>query len=690
MLLSSPEQGDNYRGFLLSIFIGIVFYFAIFGTEIINPANIAWLSHGDTAQAYLGWEFFRNTPWRFPVIGLTPDFGMEVSNAVVYSDSNPLLAIIFKIFNSYLPADFQYFGIWLLGCCVLQAIFAWKIIRLYSESIVIKLAGTLLLMFIPAWINRIYHINLMANFFILAAAYLTLNPKHRENALKWGILICFSILVHLYLSLMVCVFWGSIMLFRAIKDIKKAPKMILFEMVPIFVCVALLAYVTGYFSVSHGVAAQGFGAYRANLLSPVLANGWSLLINTHSYYPTEGEGFNFLGLGVIFLLLLNVRSVVRYFTASKVKQHGAVIFAVAFLFIYSLSNQIGIGPYVVHYPLPDFVLKICAIFRASGRLMWPVTYFLIIFLVVRTIKNNSRSTAGFLLAFCAFVQIVDTSSGWVAIHKQYSASEQPDWTPHLKNAFWRDAVAKYKYIRWVPFDNSSEKYWKELSYYASKGNKATDAVYMARFDSKKAGEMNQAVLESLLEGNYQKDTLYVMDRDWSSLFNLRPQDLYAKIDGVYVLAPGDAACAACEVVQPKNTVESFFDFREQGKNTLLLADGWSVQEPWGVWSSNRETAITLPIKPGAHKITLAYNPFISSKTPVQHVIVTLEGKTLAEFSSADGAGATQEIALPHALIQGRKTVSLHFELPDAIIPLNAGLGMDSRMLAIGIKSINVE
>ncbi|MEG3136188.1 DUF6311 domain-containing protein [Rouxiella sp. T17] len=690
MLQDRPAGSTTYSGYLISVVLGMAFYFLVFGSDVLNPTHIAWLSQGDTAQAYLGWIFFRNSPWSFPVLGLTPHFGMEVSNAIVYSDSNPLLAVIFKLFNSYLPSDFQYFGMWLLLCCILQATFAWKIISNYSDSMILKVAGVLLLMFIPAWINRIYHINLMANFFILAAVFITISPRYRYNAISWGLLICSSILVHLYLSVMVCAFWGCVMLVNIINNRKLVLRVVLFQMLPIIVISAMLAYVFGYLSVSHGVAGQGFGAYRANLLSPFLANGWSLIINTHSYLPTEGEGFNFIGLGVIFLALINIINIYKSITISNFKKQLPILIAVICLFIYSLSNQIGIGPYTLHYPLPDFILRLCAMFRASGRFFWPVTYLFIVYLIVLTIKNNSREVSCYLLAFCAFVQIVDTSNGWSMIHKKYTTNEQSNWTPHLTSEFWANAANKYSNIRWVPFDNSSENYWKELSFYASKANKATNAVYMARFDTIKAGQMNKDVLESLLDGKYKKDTIYVMDKDWSSLITIQPYDLYAKIDGVYILAPGYGPCAQCQIIYQKRLIEKSFDFSQQGKNSLLLADGWSIPEVWGVWSSGKQATIMLPLNAGSHKITLKYNPFISSKSPVQHVVIKSQGITIANFKSSDGAGSSQEIALPDELTEGHKTISLHFEFQDAITPINAGLGPDTRMLAIGIKSISVE
>lgn len=60
---------------LAPMLIGIFFCEAIYGFDILNPTNVSWLLKGDSFQAHIGWEFFRYTPWTFPIIGLSPNFG---------------------------------------------------------------------------------------------------------------------------------------------------------------------------------------------------------------------------------------------------------------------------------------------------------------------------------------------------------------------------------------------------------------------------------------------------------------------------------------------------------------------------------------------------------------------------------------------------------------------------------------
>jgi hypothetical protein len=62
---------------LLPLLIGVVAFFLVVGPRALNPLNIAWLGNGDPATHYLGWVFFRQSPWSFP-IGLNPSYGLEL------------------------------------------------------------------------------------------------------------------------------------------------------------------------------------------------------------------------------------------------------------------------------------------------------------------------------------------------------------------------------------------------------------------------------------------------------------------------------------------------------------------------------------------------------------------------------------------------------------------------------------
>ena len=51
------------------------------------------------------------------------NYGDVIGNSIVYSDSIPLFALIFKLINFALPEKFQYFSLWFMVCFFLQGFF---------------------------------------------------------------------------------------------------------------------------------------------------------------------------------------------------------------------------------------------------------------------------------------------------------------------------------------------------------------------------------------------------------------------------------------------------------------------------------------------------------------------------------------------------------------------------------------
>ena len=79
---------------LILIFFSIIIFYFLFGTKYSSISNTQWLSSGDLSAYQIGWNFFKNDYWRFP-LGQNPNYGMNIGTSIVYSDSLPLFAIIF-------------------------------------------------------------------------------------------------------------------------------------------------------------------------------------------------------------------------------------------------------------------------------------------------------------------------------------------------------------------------------------------------------------------------------------------------------------------------------------------------------------------------------------------------------------------------------------------------------------------
>jgi len=96
-----------------------------------------------------------------------------------------------------LPESFQYIGLWLLACFLLQAWFAWRLVGLILGNTAVRFLGAGLFVFAPPMLWRMpSHSSLAAHFLILAALYLTFRPSRQWRARSWALLLMVAALVH--------------------------------------------------------------------------------------------------------------------------------------------------------------------------------------------------------------------------------------------------------------------------------------------------------------------------------------------------------------------------------------------------------------------------------------------------------------------------------------------------------------
>ncbi|WP_162556186.1 DUF6311 domain-containing protein [Pseudomonas sp. 31-12] len=692
---------------LLPLLIGVMAFFLIIGPRALNPQNIAWLGNGDPATHYLGWVFFRQSPWTFP-IGLNPSYGMELGNGIIFSDSNPLLAFLFKPFAALLPTPFQYFGIWFLTCFVLQAWFAWKVVGLMSSHVGVRAVSTALFLFVPPMLMRMpFHLSLGGHFLVLASFYLGLHPHLRHRRLAWGALLAAAALVHAYFLAMVALIWIADLAAGYFKK-KLTLRSALIEFIALFSLVSFCCWQAGYFSVSaEGAISGGFGIYGMNLLSLFDSGNWSYLLKDLPGVQGfgDGEGFVFLGLGLITLGICAVVGLLQGTTGfgHHVRRRPFLLLALAGLTVFAISNHVALGLLEFTYPLPPVVISIANIFRASGRMFWPVYYAIIIAIIFLVIRANTPRTALSLLSLALLIQILDTHAGWVGVRKQLMMEPASKWASPMVDPFWESAAAHYKNIRWIVPQNLSPQ-WMSVAAFAGAHGLPTNAVYLGRMDTANWIKAEQDTAREMASGKYDADSLYLLDERAliQSVRNINTQtDLFARIDGFTVLAPGWKQCSTClqatSQINPLDLVPSL----EPGQKTLftygnkggaLLAKGWSETEPWGVWSKGPDAEVMFRTPAPVHSLRLETTAFLPPGHARQRVVISINGlpATNTELEQADGnvidVPLTTEM---QQRVSSQGVVRLQLQFADAVSPKQFGLGPDVRQLALGLKALTV-
>ena len=132
----NPKVKKKIISFFILLSFGLTVSFL--GIDNLYFNNVDWLyGKGDISNSQNGWSFFKNDEWHFP-LGKNPNYGLEISTSIIFSDSIPLFAFIFKILKNFLSENFQYFSFWIFVCFFLQLYISYLIIYKVSKKKFIK------------------------------------------------------------------------------------------------------------------------------------------------------------------------------------------------------------------------------------------------------------------------------------------------------------------------------------------------------------------------------------------------------------------------------------------------------------------------------------------------------------------------------------------------------------------------
>jgi hypothetical protein len=419
-----------------------------------------------------------------------------------------------------------------------------------------RLAIVALFLFAPFFLIRIatpavFHMTLVGQWQILAALLLYLSPDLRRRAAWWTLLLAISVLTHPYLLALVAALWLAD-LFRALAAGREQPRTILLGALAGPLVAFAMAKLTGVFwlqGAGVGTASAktmsvewGFGIYKANLLTAVDPDGWSLFLSDIHTKPEQIEGFAYLGLGMLLLALAAVVAGRRLGPHLRLeRQHWPLALILMGCALFSLSDYVELGDHMLHLPWPAPLVGIGNMFRSTGRFVWPVAYMVMVLIVWAVARGWNRPVASALLAAAALLQLVDTSPGWRA-YRSIFALEGPAWPTSLRAPFWTQARGRYRAIRLVVPRNHAP-FYRDLNAWALAQGIGSDITYLARYDRAALERLTGRRAKQFAQGTLPRDTLWVLDgvpADRVAAMPRRPGDFVGLVDGLPIFAPGFA------------------------------------------------------------------------------------------------------------------------------------------------------
>lgn len=647
-------------------------------------------------------------------VGMNPSYGLDLSSSIVFTDSIPLLAFIFKPMSFVLPKTFQYLGIWTLTCFILQSYVGFLLAGLIKKDYALQVLGSAFFIMAPPMLWRMgYHTALASHFVILAAIYLCISKQSQHRKLLWAALISLTASIHFYLLVMVMALWTSSLLdfygdkaCRGMVNLNRQQKLIaycwaiLIEVILVAPPLLFVIWQCGYFSIGpSAISSSGFGLHRMNFLALVHPGGWSYLIPSHHVMNYPGEGFNYLGLGGIFILLLALLQFTRNIKAilPGAKKYKFLILTLFLLFLIALSNNIGVGNKNYFFDIPNSVLNGLNIVRSSGRMFWPMYYVIIFCALAVLIWTLPRRLCILMLSIGLISQIIDTSHAWLPRRANLARIESERiYSPSIQDdVFWNCVAKNYKKIIMAP-PRYSSKDWVAFSVFAAENKMSTNAVYLARTDQDKLAESTRRVMDSLYDGEYDKESVYIVENQALpvALSGITPNAKLLNIDGYNVLLP-DWSAAKCKNTSTLNAeapkIRDFPDletkilFNAGSIWTQFLIWGWSDPESWGTWSDGNDSKMILTIPSNAKTLDLTFRALVNASHKLQPVEVFVDKRSegVHYFDRAEGNSLLLKL---NDSQRKKQTISIYFKYQMPIKPSSASQSEDQRSLAIGLES----
>ena len=447
------NKNERRIAILVSALIGAAIFILIYGYRILIPTYTEWLMYGagDPQQHYIGWRFFQQSSWHFP-IGMMDTLGYPILTSVVFTDSIPLFAVIFKLLSPILPAQFQYFGLWGILCFMLQGAFGALICLKYARRPVQAVLGSLLFILSPPILQRMYYHSALAGHWIILFG-LALVVYHRNLAQRpflslvlWGLLGGLIASIHLYF-LPMC---GILCIGYCIYDIVRNKRWYGFlPIISFAACTLGISWLLGTFAGSTTASTGGLGSYSFNLnglWNPT--QGYSAILQAVPTFNDQYEGFAYLGFGVLLLCAIALCLLLDGYLGKEKpgqalreavhnRRLDLIVYGVMaiLLIIVAASPVVTFNQQVLfRIPLPEILLELWAIFRSSGRLIWPLGYILIFAAVALVTRRQEKRFAVVLLACCVGLQAYDLHDRMNNLHADYS--QRVEYENPLTESFW--------------------------------------------------------------------------------------------------------------------------------------------------------------------------------------------------------------------------------------------------------------
>lgn len=695
---------------LLALAIGVANALLLIGSGPINPTNIRWI-FGDNGTYFSGWEQYRHdTHLHFPLTW-TERVGYPIGTSIALMDAIPLAAVLLRPLSPVLPEPFQYLGLWVTLCFVLQAYFAFSLCRrLFHEDPLFSAIGSVFFVLAaPLTFRAFGHTALVSQWLILAA----LDSYFRDPAaapVRWlarlWIVAAIAAAVTPYLAAMcLLIALAGVVRLRA-EDRCGWLRALQLAIVTVAVSVAggaaFGSLVTGE---PQSLWAPGYGVFSWNLDSLVnpLDYGSILLPRLPIALPQQYEGYSYLGLGMIALLVLNLvrrPGALSWLLEPRILVLAGLVIVCAAL---AASTRVTFGRWTVfELPVPHRLLAPLGTLRASGRLFWPAFYLIYVAGLALTFWSWKAPVRHAILAAALVVQIADV----MPLRAKVRDACDHRFDNPTQSAAWTNLGQRYANVVLIPAYqcNPATSAGGPYSFVffgklAAGERMRLNSYYAARYRRAELTAHCVDILRTQLEGTLDPQSAYVVSDGVRAVWDVEGMTTHRcqAADG-FNLCTTDTPASAVAPIAPASRYQlgDVLDFTHADGNARTYETfGWSDATAMGTWTEGPLAMLRLGVETPASDtrpltLEVTAQPLVVPSHPQVDVDVTVNRVRVAEwvYRAAD-AGVPRRVDIPPDVARLRPELAIAFHIRNPEAPFYLLVNPSTEFLGLNVRSVAV-
>jgi hypothetical protein len=447
---SSAVTGQATR-WLVRLVVPVAIFGHLHRYAYLDPRHAAQMMVGGDWTTYVVSPNFLDTAHLLPV-GSLPGYLAPVGASLAKTDSIPAVVLLYRIVASIFSGHpVQLIGIFLLSAIALSFVSICRFLDLIEaprglarEVVTLCLASTLVMA--PFWNLQYVHPALMQQWILVLAVTSALRRcptfiggRFRQNKSRLTgvapVLLAAACQPYLLPMTMVVSFAPDI------ARVLRAPAAVLLKIGGTSIGALGLASALGYIGGGGKLGSTGFGAYAANLVSLVDADGQSRILSDIPTAPDAIGGYSYVGFGGLVIVVLALSWSFTRFRSTKSKlaveevapdrvadvwPQRVFTLGVFFLLVYAVVPDLWIGKRRVLslQALFEAAAPITAIFRVNGRFTWIPLWTVLLLGGARLVLLRSKAPAMLAAVLIFGLQVYDVVP-WTPLVRPAASIEYP-------------------------------------------------------------------------------------------------------------------------------------------------------------------------------------------------------------------------------------------------------------------------